>query len=244
MPMSESELRRRFDVRAERFRHGAIDFELILPESADALIDEREFDTDERLPYWADLWPSARALARFLAERSIPAGRVIELGAGVALPSLTLHARGATVIATDYYADALLFARANAERNGLPPLSTRLLDWREPGSGLGRFELILAADVLYERRNVNALANTLPRLLALGGQVLLADPGRVYLGEFRDRMTEGGWSVAELEVREEVASPASGSVSRVSILSLQDAAANRSHQQSHADAMCSDGKAR
>jgi predicted nicotinamide N-methyase len=82
----EAELRQRFDTREERFVHGDWSVDVLLPRAADALIDEAEFDADERLPYWADLWPSARALTRHLLENP-PAERLaVELGAGVALP--------------------------------------------------------------------------------------------------------------------------------------------------------------
>ena len=115
----EAELRARFDVREEAFAHGGWAVELILPRAADALIDEGDYGADERLPYWAELWPSARGLARHLVEdgRDWPGVRVLELGCGVALPSLALHARGADVLATDWYDDALRFARANAARS-------------------------------------------------------------------------------------------------------------------------------
>jgi len=198
----EEELRRRFAVRTEPFAHDAFSVEVLLPLAADELIDEAEFERDERLPYWADLWPSARALARRLLDGPVPEGRVLELGAGVALPSLALLARGAEVVASDYYADALLFARANAERNGLPPLSTRLVDWRDVPAELGRFGTVIAADVLYERRNADLLAEVLPRVLAPGGTAVVADPGRVYRSVFVERMTAEGWEVEEERVRE------------------------------------------
>ena len=203
----ESELRSRFDTRVESFVHGTFAAELLLPANADALIDESEFNTDERLPYWADLWPAARALARHLLDApSHAAARALELGAGIALPSLVLHslALGVDVTASDYYDDALRFAQANAQRNGLAPLRTELLDWREPAARLGRFDLILAADVLYERRNVDALLDLLPQLLHDDGRVLIADPGRVHLAEFRERAESQGWAITE-EVREEPA---------------------------------------
>lgn len=217
----EMQLRQRFEVRIEHFEHRGLALDVLLPLSAEELIDEAEFDRDERLPYWAELWPSARALARHLLERELPAGRVLELGAGVALPSLALHARGADVLATDYYEDALLFARANAERNHLPPLAAALLDWREPAEAPGRFDLILAADVLYERRNADALAVVLLDLLAPVGRVLLADPGRVYMDEFERRMRGTGWNIVEREVRQEISDPATGRTSSVRILELQ-----------------------
>ncbi|MDB4951179.1 MAG: Methyltransferase type 12 [Gemmatimonadetes bacterium] len=217
----EAELRSRHAVREERFTHGAFDVSVLLPRAAEELIDPAEFDADERLPYWADLWPSARALARFLLDRrEPPAGRAVELGCGVALPSLALRSIGASVVATDYYDEALRFAEANAERNGIPPLPTMNLDWRRPPEA-EPYDLVLAADVLYERRNAEALRDLLPRITRAGGEVLLADPGRVYLGEFRDMMLERGWIVESAAVRDEH-TPSEGKVltSKVGILRL------------------------
>lgn len=223
MPL-EPDLRRRFDVRLERFAHGGFAVEMLLPRSADALIDESEFNVDERLPYWADLWPSARALTRWLLDAPPPDGRVIELGCGVALPSLALRARGVPVVATDYYPEALEFARANAERNGLAPLETAPLDWRLPSPALGRFARVIAADVLYERRNGEALAGLLPRLVAPGGSVLLADPGRVHAPEFLERMQGLGWTVREeATLAESSPDVGAGVVSRVRLLRLTPA---------------------
>jgi predicted nicotinamide N-methyase len=211
-PPLEEELRRRFSVRTEPFAHGAFRAEVLLPRAADELIDEAEFESDERLPYWADLWPSARALARRLLDGPLPPGRVLELGSGVALPSLALLWRGADVLATDYYADALLFARANAARNGLPELPTALVDWRDLPPELGRCETVIAADVLYEMRNAEHLAEALPRVLAPGGRALVADPGRVYRPVFVERMEREGWRVEEERVREAVPHAPAGSV--------------------------------
>jgi ETFB lysine methyltransferase len=222
----ERELARRFETRTESFRHGAFAVELLLPRSADSLIDEAEFDRDERLPYWADLWPAARGLARHLLDSPPFPGPVLELGAGVALPSLALRWRGAAVLATDYYADALLFARANAERNAggrgapLPPLATRLLDWRAPPADLPRFPCVVAADVLYEPRNVDTLLGLLPRLLAPGGAALIADPGRAYLPAFRTAAAAAGWRLTDLPDRDEASSAGEQIRSRIRLLQL------------------------
>lgn len=130
---------------------------------------------------------------------------MLELGCGIGLPSLALRSRGVEVLATDYYHDALLFARANAERNGLDPLPTRLVDWRDPPADLPRVPLLIAADVLYEARNAAGLTAVLPRLLAPGGIALVADPGRVYAATFRDAVRAAGWRVRELPERAEPA---------------------------------------
>ena len=159
---------------------------------ADDLIDEREFDEDDRLPYWAEIWPSAIALARRLSKEDLAGRRVIELGVGVGLPSLVALDRGAGVLATDYYEAALDFTRHNARENGLPEPETALLNWHA-GPGVGAFDLVLAADVMYEERSTRSLARLVPGLLAPGGEALFADPGRRYEPLFRELMQENGF---------------------------------------------------
>ena len=158
-------------------------FHLLRPREAESLISEEEFARDEFLPYWAELWPSALALADVVAGRDVGGLDVLELGCGLGLPSLVAARGGAHVLATDWADDALELLRVNAARNGIE-LETRKLDWREPGA-LGTFDLVLAADVLYERRYVDVLAELLPDV---GGEVLLADPGRPFLRAFLERV--------------------------------------------------------
>lgn len=198
MPAAEAELRRRFATRLETFAHAGWRAEILLPGSTDDLLDEAEFARDERIPYWAELWPSARVLARHLLDGPAPRGRVLELGCGLALPSLALLSRGAEVLATDYYDDALAFARVNARRNGLPDLSTSLLDWRALPPDLGTFPTVIAADVLYEARNLDAVAQTLDHGLAPDGEALLTDPDRRHLPAFVAQMEACGWRVDEV----------------------------------------------
>src|SRR5690606_26759640 len=129
-------------VRTERFEHGDFSIEMVLPASPEDLIDFSDFNVDERIPYWADLWPSSRALAAELLDTATLPRSVIELGCGVGLPSLALRHRGIDPLATDWYDDALRFAELNAERNGLGPLRTMRLDWwKVPPTAKGRFEL-------------------------------------------------------------------------------------------------------
>jgi len=171
------------------------------PAVADALIDEEEFDQDERLPYWAELWPSSVALARHvLREEHLAGKRVVELGCGVGLPSVTALARGAGITATDHYEAALDFARYNALVNLDRELRTRILDWHTPRTqGLGYFDLVLVADVLYEQRNVAALMALILTLLTPGGEILLADPGRKNAPVFLEGMRDIGFGFSTEE---------------------------------------------
>jgi len=170
------------------------------PVSADELIDEEEFDRDERLPYWAELWPSALALARHLSRRDLSGIRAIELGCGVGLPTTVALARGAEVLATDHYEAALEFTAYNARTNlDLEP-EVFALDWRQPEiRSMGTFELVIAADVLYERKNASALADLVPKLLAPGGEAVFADPRRDEAPVFLDAMEEQGFEDAAQE---------------------------------------------
>jgi predicted nicotinamide N-methyase len=155
------------------------DLALLRPRDAEALLDEDAFEHEEFLPYWAELWPSALALARMVAARALRGARVLELGCGLGLPSLVAVLAGGRVLATDWSPDAVAMTARNAERNGLV-LDTLVCSWTEPEPLLerGPWDLVLASDVLYEPRNGDALAPLLPRLLAAHGEVWLADPGR------------------------------------------------------------------
>lgn len=168
-------------------------YRIVHPASADALIDEQDFDENERLPYWADIWPSALALARRIAGIDLLGKHAVELGCGVGLPAIVALERGGDVLATDHYQAALDFAAYNARTNLGKELETECLDWRTPPEELPRFDLVIAADVLYDKMNVEPLASLVPRLLVSGGELLLADPRRDYAATFLEKMERRGF---------------------------------------------------
>lgn len=193
-----------FDVLREVVAVGSLSLTLARPRSAEDLIDEGDYARDERLPYWAELWPSAHVLAADLEPRALGRRRVIELGCGVGLPSIVAALRGADVLATDWYEDALGFVRANARATGAP-VQARLLDWNDPPPDLlapdaGR-DLVIGADLLYEARNGPALARLLPALLKPGGEALIADPRRPHADALLEPLVADGWRHEFREVR-------------------------------------------
>jgi predicted nicotinamide N-methyase len=110
---------------------------------------------------------------------------VLELGCGLGLPALAAALRGADVLATDWAEDAIELLRRNAERNGIFVHVARVR-WGEPELLLraAPWDIVLAADLLYEARNAEQLAELLPQL---GGEVLLAEPGRPHGKDFLER---------------------------------------------------------
>ncbi|MGH3145972.1 MAG: class I SAM-dependent methyltransferase [Rubrobacter sp.] len=140
------------------------------------------------------MWPSAIALARNLYDQDLTGIRAIELGCGVGLPTVAALSSGASVLATDHYEAALDFTAHNARKNVGREPETALLDWRTPDVQHPRaFDLVLGADVLYERPNAVALADLVPGLLAPGGEALFADPRRDEAQTFLGMMEEKGF---------------------------------------------------
>jgi predicted nicotinamide N-methyase len=174
---------------------------ILRPRDAEALLDEEAFEHEEFLPYWAELWPSGPALAHALAGRDLHGARVLELGCGLALPAFAAALRGARVLATDWSPDAIDLVRANAEWNRID-LEAAVCDWACPEPLLARapWNLVLAADVLYERRNADALLELLPRLTGASGEVLVAEPGRPPAGAFFTAAAER-WDVTVVAER-------------------------------------------
>lgn len=132
-----------------------------------------------RFPYWAEIWPSAAALARWLHQGHLarPATPVLELGCGLGLVGVGCARLGWAVEATDYVEDALVLAAHNGSRNGVAAWHrVRYLDWATPtGTPTG---LIVGSDLAYEKANHALLARVLRDLLRPGGVFCLGDPGR------------------------------------------------------------------
>jgi predicted nicotinamide N-methyase len=173
---------------------------LLQPQEAAALPDDDAIEWAPITPYWSVLWRSGVALARELDGVALRDLRVVELGCGLAVPSIAAARAGAAVLATDACPEALALVAHNAHANDVR-IETKMVDWAEPKELLKRapFDIVLAADVLYERASVGLLLSLLPRLAP---EAWLADPGRPAADAF---IEEAGrrWPV-ETRVREVV----------------------------------------
>ena len=173
-------------------------FAITYPGNADQLLDHPSthaaFDADEYMPYWAELWPSAYMLGEALVDE-ISAQKVatnadwaasktaLEIGCGVGLPGIVALSLGMRVIFSDYDETAIQFAANNAMANGFHNFETLALDWRVPPNF--QVPLLLAADVIYEERNIEPLIQLIQTVLLPGGICLLSDPDRITRNYFR-----------------------------------------------------------
>ena len=178
-----------------------VTYRITKPNDIDTLLSIAENDPEENLPYWAALWPSGIALAdEILAEpQLVQTGRVLELGTGLGVTAMAALASGADLVITDYAHESLELAAYNIVENGFAEPPAMQMNWRNPspkfrelvGDG---FPVVIAADVLYELRDVEPLVDLVEWIVAPGGLLWLAEPRRYSAGRFVELAEERGWT--------------------------------------------------
>jgi len=158
--------------------------------------DQHEDVKDERIPYWADLWPSAIGLSEHIIKSGIitPDTSVHEMGCGLGLTGIVAGKLGAKVLFTDYLSEALDFAKQNWNLNNAHPATFKKMDWRHPVPSF-KADVLLASDIAYERKAFEFLPNAFNTLINPGGKIIVSEPNRLYAQEFFDGLTNHGFAV-------------------------------------------------
>jgi predicted nicotinamide N-methyase len=180
-------------------------FLIARPDESESLLDHpfvrSAFAADEYLPYWVELWPAARMLAKAIMQQPwTPGLEALEIGCGLGLPGIVALSKGLRVTFSDYDATALRFAAENARLNGFHDFRTLQMDWRSPPANL-RVPVLLASDLIYEQRNVEPLVALFKRLLAPDGLCLLTDQDRIPSAALRETLTAEGLEFTTQAVR-------------------------------------------
>jgi predicted nicotinamide N-methyase len=183
-------------------------FRIDRPADADKLFDHpwvrAAFAADEYAPYWAQLWPAARMLAKVMVREKWDTHprppHVLEVGCGLGLAGIAALARGLAVTFSDVDETALKFAADNARLNGFTDFRTLPLDFRCPPDDV-KYPVVIGSDLMYEERLVGPLVGLLRAVLAPGGVCLIADPDRTAARVFRWKLGEAGYDVAPELVR-------------------------------------------
>lgn len=173
-----------------------------LDETIDAFFAEYERTNRAELfeglcPYFGVPWPAGVALAKLMAEEGERwRGReVLEIGCGLALPSLVLSRHGALCTATDLHPDVPVFLEHNRARNRVPGPEYLFLDWRVART-LPPAELVLGSDIVYDRQQPPQLVEFL-RTFPSWREAVFTDPGRPYWESFVNLVKEQGWGAEE-----------------------------------------------
>ena len=185
------------DIRLPRT---GVHYTVTKPKDIDTLLTLAENDPEENLPYWAALWPSGIALADeiLLQPELVQEQPVLELGSGLGVTAMAAISSGAGLVITDYAEESLELAAYNILENGFTEPPSMQMNWRDPSSAFRElvgngFPVVLAADVLYELRDVEPLLELVDWVVAPGGLLWLAEPRRYSAGRFVELAEERGW---------------------------------------------------
>ena len=151
-------------------------------------------------PYFGQVWPAGLRLAEAMAGLSLAGRRVLEVGCGLAIAGIVSHRHKAEVTASDRHPLCARFLRENLRLNGLSPVAYHDADWEHPDDRLGKFDLIIGSDVLYEASHPSQLAHFVERHASDHVEVVIVDPGRHRLARFSSHMRGLGFVGTESPV--------------------------------------------
>ena len=140
------------------------------------------------------VWDSSQVLAHVMSDFSISGKRILEVGCGMALSSHLLSQRRADITATDYHPEAEAFLQENVALNGGRDIPFIRSDWNDASSGLGKFDLIIGSDILYEAEHCDLLADFIEQHALNRCEVIIVDPGRKKHARFSKKMVSLGFS--------------------------------------------------
>jgi len=202
------ELQSAYPLSKDAFTVAEKPFEIFCIKNVDLLLnelmakgEEDEEVLDERLPYWAEVWPSALALGEFIFRHSeITANSSVhEIGCGIGLSGMIAKQLGASVILSDYLNNALKLAELNWLHNGLQPDQVEMMDWRKPKQNLSA-DFIIASDILYEKRFFQPIIDCFKTTLNPGGTVYLSEPNREIAIDFFELLDLQGFKYVQHQI--------------------------------------------
>lgn len=177
---------RKYKVAFDTLKLGETQLHLLQVTDIEPLLKGKDpFHDVSSFPFWVKLWESSMVLAALLAKMPPQAGQtLLELGAGLAAPGLAAAQAGYRVTLSDYEQDILDFARVNAAVNNMDNVDFKVLDWKNPPD-LGRFDIIVGAEILFREEFFEPLLAVFDRMLAPDGTIYLShDMRRKSLPQF------------------------------------------------------------
>lgn len=194
-----------YEVETTRYQIGTVSYQIRALRNRQQFSDpnscaERAGISSASWPLFGVVWPAGLALAEEMSRFPIAGKHILEVGCGIGLPSLVLRQRGADITTCDYHPLAEEFLRQNTDLNGLTPIPFFNAPWLEPTLELGRFDLIIGSDLLYERNHPTLLADFLAWHARPTCQILLTDPGRHRCSEMSAKLTSQGYGCTEVHL--------------------------------------------
>lgn len=131
-------------------------------------------------PFWAKIWPSSKAMSAFLTLEPywVKSKNVLEIGAGIGLPSFSIAKVANKVIVTDHSPDAVDLINKNIEHFHLDNMKAICADWNDFPEQVST-DTVLLSDVNYAPDAFGPLLTLIGKLMAEGAVIVIATPERI-----------------------------------------------------------------
>lgn len=192
----------KLNLQVETFHGGKHPISLYRPDGAEVLQQyrlQKNKDSQTPFPYWTQVWPAAKALAQYLLQHPpVVSGKtVLELAAGLGLPSLVAARFAQHVCCSDYLPEAVAVMEQSANLNHYKNISCRVLDWHHLPDDLTA-DVLLLSDVNYEPEEFAVLYTVLSGFISRGSTVVLSTPQRLMAKSFIEQLLP--WCVRQQEM--------------------------------------------
>lgn len=145
-------------------------------------------------PLFGQVWPMSKILAQVMLQESLAGKRILEIGCGLGLASIVVKQLGGDITASDYHPLAQSFLLKNASLNALAPIQFHAGNWNEANLSLGKFDLIIGSDILYEHQHIELVSSFISRHTCDRADVIIVDPGRRAHRTFARAMERSGYT--------------------------------------------------
>lgn len=145
-------------------------------------------------PLFGQIWPMSKILARVMIREQFGKKRILEIGCGIGLPSLVVKQLGGNITASDYHPLAQSFLIENTALNLLAPIRFRAGNWNTPNLNLGKFDLIIGSDILYEYQHIGLISSFVDHHASSRVNIVIVDPGRGSHRAFAREMKRLGYT--------------------------------------------------
>jgi ETFB lysine methyltransferase len=150
-------------------------------------------------PLFGQVWPSSIVLANLMQSYQIAGKRILEVGCGIGLASLVLNSRMANITSTDYHPSVEAFLDINTKLNDDRDIPFIRTGWIDEDDKLGKFDLIIGSDILYEQDHINLLSNFINNHANKNCEVIIIDPNRGNKNKFSIQMKSFGFNSVQVD---------------------------------------------
>ena len=181
-------------------------FDVFVPiqsEIQQAYLQQKVLNENVDFPYWAKVWPSAISLSMFLQQHPqlLQDKRVLELAAGLGLPSLVAANYAQSVCCSDYVQVPLDFVKASADHHQFTNIDYQIINWFAVPTTITT-DVLLLSDINYEPAAFAILLEMIQAFLTKKTTIILSTPQRLLAKPFIEQLLPFCTLKTDIEIQE------------------------------------------